>query len=83
MTQRNAAATVSLVRRGAVLLVALVGLVFSVRRLGTPAQEVERSGWLFQHYGAQGVSYGMIALTASFTLVAAILTWRAWLATRE
>lgn len=73
----------SLIRWIGVLVVGLVGLVFSVRRLGLPAQAVEQTGWLYQRFGSDGVAYGMIALTACMTLGGAVLTWRAWQSLRH
>ena len=67
----------SLIRWIGFLVVGLVGLVFSVYRLGRPAQAVEQTGWLYQRFGSDGVAYSMIALTASMTLLGAIITWRA------
>ena len=73
----------SLIRWIGFLVVGLVGLVFSVRRLGLPAQAVKQTGWLYQRFGLDGVAYGMIALMASMTLLGAVLTWRAWQSLRH
>ena len=78
MSRAYGAATVSLIRWVGLLVVGLVGLVFSVRRLGQPAEAVEQTGWLFQRFGSDGVAYGMIALTACLTVVGAVLAWRTW-----
>jgi len=83
MARAYGAATVSLIRWLGVLVVGLVGLVFSVRRLGQPAQAVEQTGWLFQRFGSDGVAYGMIALTACMTVSGAVLAWRAWQSLRH
>lgn len=71
-------ALLSVVRRGAVMLTGVFVLCLSIGQLGKPPQDVERTGWLYQHYGAQGVHYSMIALTVAFTLFAGAMTWRAW-----
>ena len=64
-------------------MVGLVGLVFSVRRLGLPVQAAEQTGWLYQRFGSDGVVYGMVALTASMILLEAVLTWQAWQSLRH
>lgn len=43
-------------------IVGLTALISGIHRLGSPAQEVEKSGWIYQHYGSQGVAYGTIVL---------------------
>ena len=83
MSRVYAGATVSLIRWAGVLVVGLVGLVFSIRRLGLPAQAAEQTGWLYQRFGSDGVAYGMIALTASLTVLGAVLFWRAWQSLRH
>jgi hypothetical protein len=44
------------------LIIGITALASGVARLGSPAQEVEKSGWIYQHYGPQGVAYGTIVL---------------------
>jgi hypothetical protein len=44
------------------LIVGFTALASGITRLGSPAQEVEKSGWIYQHYGDQGVAYGTIVL---------------------
>lgn len=44
------------------LIVGVAALASGINRLGLPAQEVEKSGWVYQHYGSQGVAYGTIVL---------------------
>ena len=83
MSRLYAAATMSFIRWVGLLVVGLIGLVFSVRRLGLPAQAVEQTGWLYQRFGSDGVSYGMIVLTAGMTVLGTVLTWRAWQSLRH
>ena len=83
VSRAYAGATVSLIRWAGLLLVGLVGLVFSICRLGPPAQAVEQTGGLYQHSGSDGIAYGMIALTVCMTLLRAVLTWRAWRSLRH
>jgi len=44
------------------LIVGITALASGIHRFGSPAQEVEKSGWIYQHYGSQGVAYGTIVL---------------------
>ena len=44
------------------LIVGVTALASGINRLGSPAQEVEKSGWIYQHYGSPGVAYGTIVL---------------------
>ena len=81
--QRRGIAAAVLVRRAAFLVVGIVLLVLGIGRLGTPAQDVERSGWLYEHYGPQGVAYGMILAAGLITVFAAVMTWRAWRSLRD
>ncbi|MFK4046887.1 hypothetical protein ACI2KH_18175 [Roseomonas mucosa] len=73
-----ATVTIRLVRSVSVLLVGTVGFAASLRRLGSPAQAVEQSGWLYRQFGSQGIVYGMHALTGLMALVGAVLTWNVW-----
>ena len=78
MSRAYGAATVSLIRWLGLLVVGLVGLVFSFRRLGQPAQAAEQAGWLYQRFGSDGVAYGMIALTACVAVSGALRAWWTW-----
>jgi len=75
MAWNDTTITIRLIRAVGVLVVGIVGFVTSLRRLDAPAQAVERSGWLYQHYGSRGVVYGMLLLTGLMTLVGAALMW--------
>lgn len=44
------------------LIVGFGALIQGVLRLGNPAQAVEKTGWLYQQFGDQGVAIGMIAM---------------------
>ncbi|WP_353409231.1 hypothetical protein [Brucella sp. NBRC 113783] len=46
------------------LIVGFGALIQGVLRLGNPAQAVEKTGWLYQQFGDQGVAIGMIAMGA-------------------
>ncbi|MGU3398994.1 hypothetical protein ACLBWS_04505 [Brucellaceae bacterium D45D] len=46
----------------ALLIVSIGAFVQGFMRLGKPAQAVEKSGWLYQNFGDQGVAYGLMAL---------------------
>ncbi len=60
------------------LIVGFTALVSGIHRLGSPAQEVEKSGWIYLHYGSQGVAYGTMVL-GIVCLLSGILMFRsAW-----
>ena len=49
-----------------------VALLMAVARWGEPARTEERSGWLYQQFGDQGVVLGMLAMGLVFLLLGLI-----------
>ena len=60
------------------LIVGITAFVNGFYRLGTPAQQVEKSGWLYQHFGSQGVAYGIILLGAVCLVAGSIMFRGTW-----
>ncbi|MFQ0815351.1 hypothetical protein AVM02_02300 [Brucella anthropi] len=60
------------------LIVGFGALIQGILRLGKPAQTVEKSGWLYQQFGAQGTAVGMIALGAVALLIGAVMFNNTW-----
>ncbi len=46
----------------ALLIVGVGAFVQGFLRLGQTAQQIEKSGWLYQSFGDQGIAYGMMVL---------------------
>ncbi|OYR17424.1 hypothetical protein [Brucella grignonensis] len=51
-----------MIRSVCLLIVGIGALIQGILKLGYPAQAVEKSGWLYQQFGDQGVAVGMIIL---------------------
>ena len=60
------------------LIVGFGALIQGILRLGKPAQTVEKSGWLYQQFGDQGIAVGMIALGAVALLIGAVMFNNTW-----
>ncbi|MEN5277733.1 hypothetical protein ABE527_12365 [Brucella sp. TWI432] len=60
------------------LIVGFGALIQGILRLGKPAQTVEKSGWLYQQFGDQGIAVGMIALGAVALLIRAVMFNNTW-----
>ncbi len=54
-----------MIRSVCMLIVGFGALIQGSLRLGNPSQAVEKSGWLYQQFGDQGVAIGMIVLGAA------------------
>ncbi|KAB2679721.1 MULTISPECIES: hypothetical protein [Brucella] len=61
------------------LIVGFGALIQGVLRLGNPAQAVEKTGWLYQQFGDQGVAIGMIAMGAVALIIGAIMFNNTWI----
>ncbi|ASV83586.1 hypothetical protein CES85_4367 [Ochrobactrum quorumnocens] len=61
------------------LIVGVGALVQGILRLGQPAQAVEKSGWLYQQFGDQGVAFGMIVLGVVTFVIGAIMFNNSWI----
>ncbi len=60
------------------LIIGFTALINGIHRLGAPAQQVEKSGWLFQHFGSQGIAYGTITLGVVALFTGGIMGKYAW-----
>ncbi|WP_235889767.1 hypothetical protein [Brucella haematophila] len=67
-----------MVRSIGMLIVGITALVNGILRLGTPAQAIEKSGWLYEQFGDQGVAYGTIVLGVVALLIGAIMFRNSW-----
>lgn len=65
------------------LIVGITALASGIHRLGSPAQEVEKSGWIYQHYGDQGVAYGTIMLGVVCLAGGVVMFRSAWRQIRQ
>ena len=66
--------------RSVLLLIVGVGAFFQgLMRIGQPAQDVEKSGWLYQQFGDQGIAYGMMALGLVALVIGAIMFNNSWI----
>lgn len=64
--------------RSVLLLIVGVGALVQGILPGKPAQAVERTGWLYQQFGDQGVAYGMMAIGLVALVVGVILFNNTW-----
>ncbi|NKX16648.1 hypothetical protein HGG75_17525 [Ochrobactrum pseudogrignonense] len=64
--------------RSVLLLIVGVGALVQGFCAGKPAQAVERTGWLYQQFGDQGVAYGMMAIGLVALVVGVILFNNTW-----
>ncbi len=60
------------------LVVGFGALIQGLLRLGKPAQAVEKTGWLYQQFGDQGVAIGMITVGAGALTIGAIMFNNTW-----
>lgn len=60
------------------LIVGFGALIQGILRLGKPAQGVEKSGWLYQLFGDQGVAVGMIVLGVVALLIGVVMFNHTW-----
>lgn len=66
--------------RSVLLLIVGIGAFFQgLTRIGKPAQDVEKSGWLYQQFGDQGIAYGMMALGLVALVIGAIMFNNSWI----
>ncbi|MFK4821354.1 hypothetical protein ACI0FS_14295 [Ochrobactrum quorumnocens] len=68
-----------MIRSVCLLIVGVGALVQGILRLGQPAQAVEKSGWLYQQFGDQGVAFGMIVLGVVTFVIGAIMFNNSWI----
>lgn len=67
-----------MVRSICMLIVGFGALIQGLLRLGKPAQQVEKSGWLYQQFGDQGLAWGMIAIGIIALIVGAFMFNSTW-----
>ncbi|ANG97372.1 hypothetical protein A8A54_13360 [Brucella pseudogrignonensis] len=67
-----------MIRSVLLLIVGVGALVQGILRLGKPAQAVERTGWLYQQFGDQGVAYGTMAIGLVALVVGVIMFNNTW-----
>lgn len=66
--------------RSVLFLIVGVGAFFQgLMRIGQPAQDVEKSGWLYQQFGDQGIAYGMMALGLVALVIGAFMFNNTWI----
>lgn len=68
-----------MIRSVCMLIVGIGAFIQGALRLGQPAQTIEKSGWLYQQFGDQGVAYGMITLGAVAFVIGAIMFNNSWI----
>lgn len=68
-----------MIRSVCLLIVGIGALIQGIVRLGQPAQTVEKSGWLYQQFGDQGVAFGMIILGVVAFIIGAIMFNNSWI----
>jgi len=61
------------------LIVGFGALIQGALRLGNPAQAVEKTGWLYQLFGDQGIAVGMIVLGAVALIIGAVMFNNTWI----
>ncbi|MCV9907009.1 hypothetical protein OIV19_05165 [Brucella sp. HL-2] len=68
-----------MIRSVCLLIVGVGALIQGILRLGQPAQIVEKSGWLYQQFGDQGVAVGMMILGVVAFVIGAIMFNNSWI----
>ncbi|MCK4205166.1 hypothetical protein J3U99_10345 [Brucella pituitosa] len=68
-----------MIRSVCLLIVGIGALIQGILKLGYPAQAVEKSGWLYQQFGDQGVAFGMIILGVVAFIIGAIMFNNSWI----
>lgn len=68
-----------MIRSVLLLIIGFGALLQGFMRIGKPAQAVEKSGWLYQQFGDQGIAYGMIMIGLIALLVGAIMFNSSWI----
>lgn len=68
-----------MIRSVLLLIVGFGALLQGLMRVGKPAQTIEKSGWLYQQFGDQGIAYGMIIIGLIALLAGAIMFKNSWI----